>query len=214
MAIVFSSFLKKLKGKIGNLIFYESRGQVRIRGNGMSGIVPKTPSQQLQQARLRTAVAFYRANAGSALPHIWRVAAHGKVMSGYNLFLRCNMAVFNREYRICDYSQLHVSRGRLEFPQSLRLANYEKGKIYLEWRNILPSTSVHMSDRLHAVWLDGNGDFSLHVPALSGVLRRDEQAVLSLPEAGNKDLHLYVYFSDNEEKQFSPDKYFYLPAIE
>lgn len=27
MAIVFSSLFKRLKGKIGNLIFYESRGQ-------------------------------------------------------------------------------------------------------------------------------------------------------------------------------------------
>lgn len=214
MAIVFSSFFKKLKGKIGNLVLYETRGQIRLRGNGMSEAIPKTPAQQLQQARLRTAVAFYRANAETPISRIWRAAARDKVMSGYNLFLRCNMAVFDDEYHINDYSQLHVSRGRLEFPQSLQLVKYGKGKIHLKWKNILPPTSLHMSDRLHAVWLDGKGDLSLRVLSMPEVSRREGQAVLPLPEAGRQNLHLYVYFSDSEETQFSPDKYFYLPAIE
>ena len=128
MAIVFSSFFNKLKGKIGNLIVYEARGQVRMRANSMSNTIPQTPAQQLQQARLRTAVAFYRANNESTLPHIWRAAARDKIMSGYNLFLRCNMSVFDTSFRINDYSQLQISRGRLEFPQSLRLENYGYGK--------------------------------------------------------------------------------------
>ncbi len=214
MAIVFSSFLKKLKGKIGNLILYETRGQIRMRGNGNADVVPQTPAQQLQQARLRTAVTFYRANAEILLSHIWRLAARNKVMSGYNLFLRCNMAVFDDAFRIRDYSQLHISWGVLEFPQFLRLVNYGKGSIHLEWQNVLPPTSLHMSDRLHVVWLDGKGNFSLHVLSIPDISRRDEQAVLPLPEAGRQDLHLYVYFSDKEEKQFSPDRYFYLPAVE
>lgn len=214
MAIVFSSFFKKLKGKIGNFVLYETCGQVRMRGNGMTEVYPRTPAQQLQQARLRTAVAFYRANAETSLPHIWRTAAHDKVMSGYNLFLRCNMSVFDDAYHINDYSHLHMSRGRLEFPQSLQLVKYGKGKIYLKWKNVLPPTSLRMSDRLHTVWLDGKGDFSLHVLAMSEISRRDEEAVLPLPEAGSEELHLYIYFSNKEETQFSPDKYFYLPAIE
>ena len=71
-----------------------------------------------------------------------------------------------------------------------------------------------MSDRLHAVWLDGKGNFSLHVLAMPEISRRDKEAVLPLPEAGSEELHLYIYFSNKEETQFSPDRYFYLPAIE
>ncbi len=214
MAIIFSSSLQQLRGKIGNFIFYHAKGQLRMRSYGRPNSLCWTLEQKLQQNRLRTVVSFYRANLTTRLPEIWRIAARDMVMSGYNLFLRKNMPAFNAGYGVGDYAMLHISEGTLEFPQALQIAGYGNGKVRLTWKNPLPETSGNMSDRLHAVWLDGNGDFSLHIPALSDILRRDEQAVLSMPEAGNKDLHLYVYFSDSEEKQFSQDKYFYLPAIE
>lgn len=213
MAIVFSSLFKKLKGKIDNLVFYESRGQTRLRSQTANDTTPSTPAQLLQQGRLRTAVSFYRANAGSALPHIWRTAAKGKVMSGYNLFLRENMAVFDADFRISDYAQLHVSRGQLEFPQSLRLSSYGEGEACVEWRNVLPPTSLHMSDLLHAFWLADDGTFTLRTPVMSPARRDACRATLPLPDAGRRGMHLYLYFSDQEEKRFSPDRYFHLPAL-
>lgn len=214
MAIIFSTLFHKMKGKIGHLILYNVKGQIRTRTNSGKISVPWSPAQELQQNRLRSAVFFYRANQATLLPKIWRIAARNMVMSGYNLFLRENMPVFNAGHRIGDYSMLHISNGTLEFPQVLQVSDYENGKIRLTWKNLLPRTSGSMSDRLHAVWLDGNGNFSLHLLSIPEVPRWEEEAVLFLPEAGSKDLHLYVYFSNQEETQFSPDRYFYLPAVE
>lgn len=213
MATIFSPFFENLRGKVGNLILYKARGQVRMRGNQEAMSIPWSKTQQLQQSRLRAAVAFYRANADTALPHIWREAARGKVMSGYNLFLQENMAVFDGEFRIGDYAGLHVSHGWLEFPQGLRVADYGDGKVRVEWRNLLPPTSLHMADRLHALWLPDDGTFSLREPALPLLTREAGAAVLPLAEAGHRGLHLYLYFSDKEEKRFSPDRHFYLPAL-
>lgn len=214
MAIVFSALFHKMKGKIGHLILYNVKGQIRTRANSGKMSVLWSPAQELQQNRLRSAVFFYRANQTTFLPKIWRLAARNMVMSGYNLFLRENMPVFNAGHSIGDYSMLHISKGTLEFPQVLQVSGYGNGKIRLTWKNLLPKTSGSMSDRLHAVWLDGKGDFSLRVLSMPEVSRREEQAVLPLPEAGRQDLHLYIYFSDKEENQFSPDRYFYLPAVE
>lgn len=214
MAIVFSTLFHKMKGKIGNLILYNVKGQIRTRSNSEKISVPWSPAQELQQSRFRSAVFFYRVNQTTLLPKIWKIAARDMVMSGYNLFIRENMSVFNAEHSIGDYSMLHVSQGRLEFPQTLQVSSYGRGEIRLMWANLLPKTSSNMSHRLHVVWLDGKGDFSLHVLSVADVSRRDEEAVLPLPEAGSKDLHLFVYFSNKEETQFSPDRYFFLPAIE
>lgn len=214
MAIIFSSALQHLKGKIGNFIFYHVKGQVRMRSYEKPNSICWTSEQKLQQNRLRTAVFFYRSNHATVLPKIWRIAAQDMIMSGYNLFLQENMPAFNAAHAIGDYSLLHISKGRLELPQSLQVVGYGSGKIRLTWNNLLPKTSGSMSDRLHVVWLDGKGNFSLHVLSIPDISRRDEQAVVPLPEAGRQDLHLYVYFSDKEEKQFSPDRYFYLPAVE
>lgn len=214
MAIIFSSALQHLKGKIGNFVFYHAKGQLRMRSYVRPDSVRWTPEQKLQQNRLRTVVFFYRANQHTLLPKIWRMAARDMVMSGYNLFIRENMPVFNAGHVIGDYSMLHISMGTLAPPYALQIAGYGKGEIRLTWSNPLPKTSGSMSDRLHAFWLDGTGDFSLHALAVPEACRRDGQAVLSLPEAGRQDLHLYVYFSNEEETLFSSDRYFYLPATE
>ena len=214
MAIIFSPLFHKMKGKIGNLILYGVKGQTRVRSNPVNVSISWSPAQELQQNRFRTAVFFYRANQDTLLPKIWRIAARNMIMSGYNLFLLENMPVFNAGQTIGDYSMLHIRKGKLEAPQFLQITGDGNGKIHLMWKNPLPKIAGSMSDRLHAVWLDGNGNFSLHVLSLPEVSRRDEEAVLLLPQAGNEDLHLYVYFSNKEEQHFSPDRYFYLPAIE
>lgn len=213
MAVIFSTFFKKLKGKIDHLILYESRGQMRLRSSGNPVISPRSPEQQLQQKRLRAAVAFYRANRNTRFVQIWRIAAQNKVMSGYNYFLHSNIAVFNEDHRISDYSMLQISCGSLELPPCLKVADYWRGHLQLTWQNSLPESSSHMYDRLYLFWLNERGSFSLQAPKLPIILRKDEEATLSLPEAGEENMHLYFYFSNQQETCFSPAKYIYLKAL-
>lgn len=206
--------MKMLKGRIDDLVFYQVGEQLRIRGYGKPKKTAWTPSQQLQQKRLRTAVAFYRANAATPLPEIWREAAKEMVCSGYNLFMKTNMAAFSADHDILDYSLLHMSEGVLEVAPSLQVTKYGQGEVHVTWRNPLPATEECMSDLLQAVWLADNGTFTLHVPALPAVRRSNGEAVLPIPEAGQQGMHLYLYFSDKNGKRFSKDKYFYLKQQE
>lgn len=210
MAIILSKLATGLKGKIGNFVFYQVGDQLRMRGYGKPQRTDWSPSQQLQQKRLSTAVAFYRANDATPLPQIWREAASKMTCSGYNLFMKANMAAFSADHRILDYSLLHVSEGTLEAPPALRVTAYGEGEVHVAWANLLPATEECMSDRLHALWLATDGTFTLHAAALPVVRRGEGKTVLPIAEAGRKEMHLYLYFSDEEEKRFSKDRYFHL----
>ena len=210
MAIIIFSLLQKLKGKIGNLIFYQARGQNRMRSQNQIKRVPKTATQILQQNRIRASVSFYRANQNDGLSHIWRQEAKDKVMSGYNLFLSKNLAAFDQEHRIRDYGMLHISCGKLELPAHLQVTSYESGYIHLNWDNIIPEDSARNQDFLHAKWMNAKGNFSLQKVTIKNIRRKDKEAHLAVPEAGKEEIHLYLYFSDEEGDQFSPDKYFHL----
>lgn len=212
MAIFHSNFFKNIKGRIGNLIFYEVNGQQRVRTHKNKRAAPPNCSQILNRCRMRAAVSLYRANQGTEIPHIWKQEAKGMMMSGYNLFISANMPVFDQNHQISDYSRLHLSRGKLELPLQLEVTAYGNGQVSVCWQNILPDCSHRMVDFLHAVWLKTNGSFSLQTVVLPMITRAEEKADLSIAEAGKKSLHLYLYFSDRDGNCFSPDKYFFLKS--
>ena len=127
MAIIFSSALQHLKGKIGNFIFYLAKGQLRMRSYGKPNTICWTSEQKLQQNRLRAVVFFYRVNQTTLLPKIWKIAARDMIMSGYNLFIRENMSVFNAEHSIGDYSMLHISQGPGVSPNPASFQLWKRG---------------------------------------------------------------------------------------
>ena len=119
MASVISLLFNKIKGRINNFVFYQVKGQQRIRSCGYKRSSPPTPAQQLQRCRMRAIVSFYRANRETLLTKIWKAEASDKPESGYNLFISANITVFNQEFRISDYSILCISKGKLNLPPCL-----------------------------------------------------------------------------------------------
>lgn len=210
MATFLSSLLRKIKGRIDHLVLYEAKGQQRLRSLSATPLPVASPAQRLQRCRLRAVVAFYRANRSEILRHIWKVEAEEQVMSGYNLFLSTNIQAFNESHRIEDYGKLQICMGKLEIPPNLHVEDYHDGKIRIRWRTIFPEDSQRNQDRLWAAWLSDDGSFSLNVLPFAGYYRKDEKAILEIPEAGSANIHLYIYFSDNQQNSFSKSKYFYL----
>lgn len=210
MAVFHSNFFKKIKGRIDDLIFYEAKGQQRIRRYKAKKPQPASCTQNLQRCRMRAAVALYRANRDTEIPNIWKLAVKEMVMSGYNLFIKTNIAAFDQNHRIIDYNMLHFSCGRLELPIHLEITGYRDGCVIVGWKNTFPMCSARVNDCLHAVWLKNNGGFSLQTVPTSCISRAEEKAILPVEGAGTEDLHLYLYFSNQAKNSFSPNKYFFL----
>ena len=162
MASVISLLFNKIKGRINNFVFYQVKGQQRIRSCGYKRSSPPTPAQQLQRCRMRAIVSFYRANRETLLTKIWKAEASDKPESGYNLFISANITVFNQEFRISDYSILCISKGKLNLPPCLTLHDYTEGKVTIYWQNDLPGDTSRNQDYLQAAWLKSEGSFTLH----------------------------------------------------
>lgn len=210
MATFCSNFFRKIKGKIDNLVLYEVKGQQRMRKHKDKPLPPGSCTQNLQRCRMRAAVALYRANRDTEIPYIWKLAVKEMVMSGYNLFIKTNIAAFDQNHRIIDYNMLHFSCGRLELPIHLEITGYGDGCVIVGWKNTFPMCSARVNDCLHAVWLKNNGGFSLQTVPTSCISRAEEKAILLVEGAGTEDLHLYLYFSNQDKSSFSPNKYFFL----
>lgn len=212
MASVISLLFNKIKGRINNFVFYQVKGQQRIRSCGYKRSSPPTPAQQLQRCRMRAIVSFYQANRETLLTKIWKAEASDKPESGYNLFISANITVFNQEFRISDYSILCISKGKLNLPPCLTLHDYTEGKVTIYWQNDLPGDTSRNQDYLQAAWLKSDGSFTLHFIPDKTYTRDCCKAVLDIPEAGRQSIHLYVLFSDQSGRNFSSARYFYLPA--
>lgn len=210
MALFNSPFFKKLKGHFDRWVFYESKGQQRIRRQIEKKPLPPTNLQILQRHRMRSAIAFYRANTDKQLRWIWKKKAAGMVMSGYNLFIGSNIAAFDRNCRIVDYSLLHISTGSLELPPYFQLQSCTESEVILNWQKGVPENSDRNKDQLMAAYLTNDGCFSLKWLPLTGVYRKDGQAILNIPEWTKGEIHLYCFFANRKQEKYSPEKYFQL----
>lgn len=211
MALFFSPFFKKLKGHIGNLVFYHAMGQNRIRTQAPTASVPQTGTHRLQRCRMRAVVSFYSANRHTLLRAIWKVAAKDMNMSGYNLFIQRNMSVFNDQHQISDYRLLRLSTGSLVLPPQFIARRTAADRIVVGWENDVPDDALRSLDRLILIWLKASGSFGINVITDAGACRKNEMATVVVPEIADKDIHLYCLFIDCKQSRFSPDRYFYLP---
>ena len=196
-----------MRGKVGNLIFYEVNGTTRVRSVPLEYRDANTESQRQTRRRLVVAVRFYQHLKETLLWRVWREAARGEAASGYALFLKRNVHVFN-DRTLEDTERLVVSEGKLPAMNGLRLIGREGGIVRLAWDNSLDAVRVHSADRLRVVALFEGRLFS---PVwIEGVNARrcDRSAVVDLGRAGT-GAHLYCFFESPEGRDFSPSCYLY-----
>lgn len=204
MAIMQTSFFPEVTDRWGDIIFYRVEKQIRIRRCPEKVKNVNSEAQQLQRNRMRTVMAFYRTNGETVLPVIWKEMARELVMSGYNLFVKKNIAVFDQNHKITDYKALYISDGYLELPLKLRVSGSAEGRIEIRWKNLLPVISGRDNDHLMIAWLPDNGSFTLRMICDSNFCRQNESAEFYLPELKYENLHIYCFFAATDRKRFSP----------
>ena len=198
-----------INGKVGNMIFYRVNGETRVRSVPTEYHDANTPEQQQVRLRLVAVVRFYQNLKDTWLREVWRVAAKGQAASGYTLFLKRNISVFNAE-TIADPLRLRLAEGCLPGMNDLREKERDGSRIVLAWQNSLDFASEDSADRLRVVALFEGRLFS---PVwLSGVdaRRRDREASVDLGDFGKGGAHLYCFFESPDGGSFSPSVCLYV----
>ena len=198
-----------INGKVGNMIFYRVNGETRVRSVPTEYRDANTPEQQQVRLRLVAVIRFYQNLKDTRLREVWRVAAKGQAASGYTLFLRTNISVFNAE-AVADPSRLRLAEGRLPGMNDLREKERDGSRIVLAWQNSLDFASEDSADRLRVVALFEGRLFSpVWLPGVDA-RRRDREASVDLGDFGKGGAHLYCFFESPDGGSFSPSVYLHV----
>jgi hypothetical protein len=132
---------------------------------------------------------------------VWKQVVKGK--SGNSQFLHRNVALFDKDGHITDYSMLALSTGELPLPRNIAVTNHAtgNGSLLITWDDNSGVDMAKKSDRLKVVAIkDG---LPLVVKGLDAV-RSDGMSLLQLPYEAGDEVHLYLYFMDEAGLVASP----------
>jgi hypothetical protein len=132
---------------------------------------------------------------------VWKQVVKGK--SGNSQFLHRNVALFDKEGNITDYSMLALSTGELPLPGNIAVTNSAtgNGSLLITWDDNPGVDMAKKSDRLKVVAIkDG---LPLVVQGLEAE-RSDGMSLLQLPYEAGDEVHLYLYFMDETGLVASP----------
>ena len=125
-------------------------------------------------------------------------------MSGFNLFVKTNIDVFDDTGALTDYTNLKLAVGDLPLPTSLaiQLAGSGNGAITVTWVDNSGTGIADSTDRLRIAAMS-NGELVL----ISGLVfnRNAQQANVQLPFAAGSTAHVYAFFENEGKSKYSAD---------
>lgn len=208
MEILDQSLLKDCSGKVEGMIIYKVGSKTYARKMPDEIRDPKTEKQLLQRDRVPAVQAFYQSVKGCILKEINDLAAkEAERRSGYHLFMHLNMMAFGKGGFI-DYSLLHLAHGSQQLPYNLSMIAANGTRAEFAWMDNSSSVTAQGSDRLMVAAVFDDDPY--RVVMLDGVnaRRKDERAILVLPEGDWNRVYLYCFFGTDDRKRFSPSVYF------
>lgn len=211
MAISKNRLLQKMSGRIEDLIVYQCHGKTYVRTMPDRESIELTPEMKEQQERWAGVAAFYQAVKAAGLYGVWKKAAEGTGLSGYNLFVREHQMVFNRKGCAADMSKLTVTVGRAGLPDGMQVAEYDGETVVVEWKNEEKYPDAEEGDRLAVALVrqEEEEGWSVEVPDIGEWRRKGCRAVIRLPPEWAGIEQMYCFFL-SESGEVSRSKYFYL----
>lgn len=204
MVRVKNNLFTRLQGKVDDVVFFTRWGRLYARKAAVKTDRPQTHLQRLQRNRMSDAMTFYGIIRTSFLAAGWREAAKGKPYSSMNLFIQRNIGGFDGYGQVTDYSRLHFTAGPLpvcDAPEAVYDAG--EGAVWLIWRNHTPLSQARMDDRLVAVVVNGDGEFSVFAPPQLQCLRGEGIAVMPIAAPESPPRWVYAAFVDESGTVFS-----------
>ena len=196
----------RLSGAAGNLVFYSYNDTEYFR------MLPRKRSkngwserQVLNRKRLSALSTFWRLTVPEQVKQIWKVAIEGK--RGNNLFLRTNSPAFGADGALVDPERLHFSAGQLPLPNKMTASRQtgDPEKLEVAWEYDPKKGSARPDDELMMMVLN---DGKFIGPVATGVIRKQESAVIQLPTVTGMIQGIYLFFGSKKRKLYSGDIYF------
>ncbi|RZT96000.1 hypothetical protein EV201_0629 [Ancylomarina subtilis] len=200
MGKISQGVLGGFSGKVGNIIGGSWKGIDYMRVKASSVKDANTIKQQNQRAKFKACVSLAKSVMTTIVRPIWNRKAIK--MTGFNLFVKTNLPVFDNSGAISDYPNLKFSIGQLPLPTDLVIINNGAG-----------------GGALRATWVDNSGiGFALptdkiriiamcdgELVELQGLSfsRQTEWANFNVPFGTGSIVHVYAYFQNDESSLYS-----------
>jgi hypothetical protein len=201
MAHLPQGILGGFSGTVGTVIGFFKHGKYFIRAKNISHHDAGTDKQKAVRNRFKGFLTFASRINLEVIRPIW--SAYGITMTGWSLFMKKNIASFDKDGNIADYSNLTLSLGVLPLPVNIVVtgSGATDGSLLIIWKDNSGVDEARATDRLRVVAVKENQPYVL--TGLDAV-RSDTQVPVTVPcEAGEK-LHLYLYFQDEARSMASP----------
>jgi hypothetical protein len=201
MAHLPQGILGGFSGTVGTVIGFFKHGKYFIRAKNISHHDAGTDKQWAVRNRFKGFLTFASKINLEVIRPVW--SAYGITMTGWSLFMKKNIAWFDKDGNLADYSNLTLSLGVLPLPGNIVVtgSGATDGSLLITWKDNSGVDEARSTDRLRVVAVKENQPYVL--TGLEAV-RSDTQVPVYFPcEAGEK-LHLYLYFQDETRSVASP----------
>lgn len=204
MGKISQGILGGVSGTVGNVVGGSWKGISYLRIKADHHNDANTEKQIQHRAKFSAVVALARSIMDTIIRPVWSRKA--VKMSGYNLFTKTNLQVFDANGEIPDFSQLQISIGDLPLPNNLVIQDdaATEGGIAISWEDNSGIGSALATDKLNVLALSEG-----EVRVLQGVnITRDaEVANILLPFGAGVVAQVYVFFQSVEHGTYSIDKH-------
>lgn len=207
MSIISSPLFNEHRGKLGNVIFYKVKNQMRVRTNPLVFKDKKSPEQLKQRQKLKMGLRLYQ-KLDFAFLYSWRQEAEKLPMNGCNLFIKENMVNITQDGAIADPAKLKITTGSLAKPTNLRVESSTKKLITVTWDTKKLSDLLY--DDILQIGIYGYitdiGEECICYLREARAIRMDGRCQFEMPE-GKGTLHFYVCFKSLYTNEHSDSVY-------
>lgn len=197
----------KVRGRVGELVFYQVGDQMRIRGHNDDIKDCKSPAQLKHRNKVR-GIADLFGGIDLQIYHYWKQLTVGTLLSGYNLFFKENIKTIDGETGLPDYKALKVCKGVLPLPGEVKAEIGEGRKVRMEWT--FNRTDYGIADdclQIARIMPDYTGMQTIEVLFSTDVTRSAGSYEFVLPDELQGEVHVYGFFKSSYTNDISDSFY-------
>jgi len=200
MGIINQGILGGVSGTVGNVVGGTWKGINYLRIKAASYSDAQTEGQVNQRNRFGGCIALAKSVMDTIIRPIWNKKA--VKMSGFNLFTKTNISVFDELGEISDFENLKFSVGDLPLPTNLIIENNlaGNGEIHTAWTDNSGIGIAAPTDRIRVlVMCEGE------MVILQGLSfpRFGEFANFHIPFVTGQTVHIFVFFENEVKTKYS-----------
>ncbi|WP_251619717.1 hypothetical protein [Odoribacter lunatus] len=202
----------EIVGRIGKLIYYSYNGVTYVRSYPREYHF-KTPPEERPAVNMFSQASLYFKFLPEPLVQVWRAAASKERYNCRNLFIKVNFNAFSADSSVPYYEAMSFSHGNLALPLNMKLSSgTDEESLLLTWDFVAERPYVSPDDRLWIVEIHTSTPFQVNIVKDVTAKRSDGRCEFRLRRHLGEEAHLYCFFGNPDETQFSTTHYFRTPA--